>query len=134
MMMLVVVVCGLPTCRHCLYRQLVNQPWVTVHSQWLLPGHGTVCRRLSSVRRHCQAFVDKSRRFCSSRASADSATATTRGAVPCGAVPDAVRKNLQGRSFAGGRSVLQDETGLNYGNEKQKRCRTEPTTDEPHAR
>jgi len=67
MLMLVVAVCGLPMCRHFSHRQLTEQPWLTVHSQWLLPRHGTVCRHLSSVQQHCQAFIENSRRFRSSR-------------------------------------------------------------------
>ena len=31
------IVCRLPMCLHCSYCQLVDQPWVTVHSLWLLP-------------------------------------------------------------------------------------------------
>jgi len=33
MLMLVIVVCNLLTCRHCSYHQFVDQHWVTVHSQ-----------------------------------------------------------------------------------------------------
>jgi len=74
MLMLVVVVCGLPTCRHCLHRQLVNQPRVIVHFQCFQGTKQFVTVCLVRARRNRQAFVENSRRFCSSRVSADSIT------------------------------------------------------------